>query len=141
MLDIKFIRENPELVKENIRKKFQDAKLPLVDEVIALDEKNRAAITEASELRAGRNALSNGLDDASGAVARLAGEDGRGTVLDVGSDHWVADEVGAFCSAGDAGANRADENLPRSRCGNRLVDYFRHVGGGKDDAGIGHFSG
>ena len=58
MLDIKFVRENPELVKENIRKKFQDAKLPLVDEVIALDAKNRAAITEASELRAQRNQLS-----------------------------------------------------------------------------------
>ena len=41
MLDLKFVRENPEIVKENIRKKFQDAKLPLVDEVIALDEENR----------------------------------------------------------------------------------------------------
>ena len=41
MLDIKFVRENPEIVKENIRKKFQDAKLPLVDEVIALDRENR----------------------------------------------------------------------------------------------------
>ena len=58
MLDIKFVRENPELVKENIRKKYQDAKLPLVDEVIELDAKNRAAITEASELRAQRNKLS-----------------------------------------------------------------------------------
>ena len=58
MLDIRFIRENPELVKENIRKKFQDARLPLVDEVIALDEENRAAITEASDLRAARNQLS-----------------------------------------------------------------------------------
>ena len=58
MLDIKFIRENPELVKENIRKKYQDAKLPLVDEVIAIDEKYRAAITEASDLRAQRNNLS-----------------------------------------------------------------------------------
>ena len=58
MLDIKFIRENPELVKENIKKKFQDAKLPLVDEVITLDEENRAAIKEASDLRASRNALS-----------------------------------------------------------------------------------
>ena len=58
MLDIKFVRENPEAVKENIRKKFQDAKLPLVDEVIGLDAENRAAITEASELRAARNALS-----------------------------------------------------------------------------------
>ena len=58
MLDIKFVRENPELVKDNIRKKFQDAKLPLVDEVIDLDRKNRAAIAEASDLRAMRNALS-----------------------------------------------------------------------------------
>ena len=58
MLDMKFLRENPDLVKENIKKKFQDEKLPLVDEVIELDAKNRAAITEASELRASRNALS-----------------------------------------------------------------------------------
>ena len=58
MLDIKFVRENPDAVKENIKKKFQDAKLPLVDEVIDLDAKNRAAITEASELRASRNSLS-----------------------------------------------------------------------------------
>ena len=58
MLDIRFVRENPDLVKENIKKKFQDAKLPLVDEVIQLDSKNRAAITEASDLRASRNALS-----------------------------------------------------------------------------------
>ena len=58
MLDIKFIRENPDAVKENIKKKFQDAKLPLVDELLDLDAKNRAAITEASELRASRNSLS-----------------------------------------------------------------------------------
>ncbi len=58
MLDMKFLRENPDLVRENIKKKFQDEKLPLVDEVIALDTANRAAITEASELRAKRNALS-----------------------------------------------------------------------------------
>ena len=58
MLDIKFIRENPGAVKENIKKKFQDAKLPLVDELLDLDAKNRAAITEASDLRASRNSLS-----------------------------------------------------------------------------------
>ena len=58
MLDIKFIRENPEAVKENIKKKFQDEKLPLVDKVLELDSENRAAITEASELRAQRNTLS-----------------------------------------------------------------------------------
>ncbi|MCI8423866.1 MAG: serine--tRNA ligase, partial [Lawsonibacter sp.] len=58
MLDIKFIRENPEAVKENIRKKFQETKLPLVDQVLALDEENRAAMTEANELRSARNSLS-----------------------------------------------------------------------------------
>ena len=58
MLDIKFIRENPELVKENIRKKYQDSKLPLVDEVIELDTKRRTAIAEADQLRSNRNALS-----------------------------------------------------------------------------------
>ncbi len=58
MLDIRFIRENPDLVRENIKKKFQDQKLPLVDEVLELDQKNRAAITEASDLRAQKNKLS-----------------------------------------------------------------------------------
>ena len=58
MLDIKFVRENPDIVKENIKKKFQDSKLPLVDEVIDLDAKSRAAKQEADELRAQRNKLS-----------------------------------------------------------------------------------
>ncbi len=58
MLDIKFVRENPELVKENIRKKFQDEKLPLVDEVISLDEERRAAQQEVDEIRSNRNKLS-----------------------------------------------------------------------------------
>ena len=58
MLDIKFVRDNPDAVRENIKKKFQDTKLPLVDEVLELDAKNRAAITEASDLRASRNTLS-----------------------------------------------------------------------------------
>ena len=58
MLDIKFLRENPDVVKENIKKKFQDEKLPLVDQVIALDAENRAVIAEAQELRTARNTLS-----------------------------------------------------------------------------------
>ena len=58
MLDMKFVRENPEAVKENIKKKFQDEKLPLVDEVIALDAQRRANIQEADQLRADRNRLS-----------------------------------------------------------------------------------
>jgi seryl-tRNA synthetase len=58
MLDIKFVRENPEIVKQNIRNKFQDKKLPLVDEVIALDAENRAVMQEADSLRGNRNKLS-----------------------------------------------------------------------------------
>ena len=58
MLDIKFVRENPEAVKENIRKKFQNAKLPLVDEAIALDAERREAISEGEALKAERNKLS-----------------------------------------------------------------------------------
>ncbi|MGN0524581.1 serine--tRNA ligase [Eubacterium sp.] len=58
MLDIKFVRENPELVKENIKKKFQEHKLNLVDEVIALDEERRTVISRADELRANRNKIS-----------------------------------------------------------------------------------
>ena len=58
MLDIKFLRENPDLVKENIKKKFQDSKLALVDEVIELDAKSRAVKTEADSLRANRNKVS-----------------------------------------------------------------------------------
>ena len=58
MLDIKFLRENPDVVKENIKKKFQDSKLPLVDEVIELDAKSRAIKGEADSLRANRNKVS-----------------------------------------------------------------------------------
>ena len=58
MIDLKFLRENPEVVKQNIRNKFQDAKLPLVDEVIALDEENRKAKGDADALRANRNKVS-----------------------------------------------------------------------------------
>ena len=58
MLDLKFVRENPEIVKENIKKKFQDSKLPLVDEVIALDVLSREAKQEGDALRAERNAIS-----------------------------------------------------------------------------------
>ena len=58
MLDIKFVRDNPDIVRQNIKNKFQEEKLPLVDQVLALDRENRDAITRASELRAQRNALS-----------------------------------------------------------------------------------
>ena len=57
MLDLKFVRENPDIVKQNIKNKFQDKKLPLVDEVIELDAKNRAAKKEADDLRANKNKI------------------------------------------------------------------------------------
>ena len=62
MIDIKFLRENPEVVKENIRKKFQDEKLSLVDEVIALDAESRKAKHEADDLRASRNRISKEIE-------------------------------------------------------------------------------
>ena len=58
MLDLKFVRENPDVIRKNVKKKFQDAKLPLVDEVLALDVENRNAKQEADTLRAGRNKIS-----------------------------------------------------------------------------------
>ena len=79
MLDIRFVRENPEIVKENIRKKYQDHKLPLVDEVLELDRKNRAAITEASDLRAQRNALSKANGPLFGKLKK-AGEEEKAAV-------------------------------------------------------------
>ena len=76
MIDIKFLRENPEAVKENIKKKFQDSKLPLVDEVIALDEESRKTKQEADDLRANRNKLSKEI----GALMEGGGrsQEGRG---------------------------------------------------------------
>lgn len=80
MLDIKFVRENPEIVKQNIKNKFQDSKLPLVDEVIALDGKVRELKSRGSDLRAERNSLSSAIggmmrekriDDANKAKSRV----------------------------------------------------------------------
>ena len=61
MLDIKFVRENPDIVKENIKKKFQDKKLPLVDEVIELDKKVRTLKQQGDELRTKRNSMSQAI--------------------------------------------------------------------------------
>ena len=61
MIDIKFLRENPDVVKENIKKKFQDSKLPLVDKVIALDEELRQNKKKADDLRANRNKISKSI--------------------------------------------------------------------------------
>ena len=85
MLDIKFVRENPEIVKENIRKKFQDAKLPLVDEVIDLDKKNRAAITEVEALRSQRTKLSKQIGALMGQGKKEEAEAAKKALEEVGA--------------------------------------------------------
>jgi len=80
MLDIKFLRENPEIVKENIKKKFQDEKLPLVDEVIELDAQNRAVMTEANELRAARNTLSKANGPLFGKLKKAATDEEKAAI-------------------------------------------------------------
>ena len=74
MLDIRFLRENPDLVKENIRKKFQNSKLPLVDEAIALDAEKRAAMAETESLKAERNKLSKANGPLYGQLKKCADE-------------------------------------------------------------------
>lgn len=86
MLDLKFVRENPEIVKENIRKKFQDAKLPLVDEVIALDEENRKTKKEADDLRADRNRISKQIGALMGQGKKEEAEAAKKQVTDA-SEH------------------------------------------------------
>lgn len=86
MLDLKFVRENPEIVKENIKNKFQDSKLPLVDEVIALDEQNRAAKQEGDALRAERNKLSKQIGALMGQGKKEEAEEMKRKVTDA-SDH------------------------------------------------------
>ena len=88
MLDIKFVRENPDAVKENIKKKFQDAKLPLVDEVIEKDAQYRAALKEVEALKAARNKLSkaNGPQYFSQLAALFCSIEATGSVtLSIGS--------------------------------------------------------
>ena len=80
MLDIKFVRENPEAVKENIRKKFQNAKLPLVDEAIALDAERRQAIADGEALKAERNKLSKANGPLFGRLKKCTDEAEKATI-------------------------------------------------------------
>ncbi|MBQ9196927.1 MAG: serine--tRNA ligase, partial [Clostridia bacterium] len=83
MIDINLIRNNPDLVRENIKKKFQDAKLPLVDEVIDLDKKNREAIQRADYLRSQRNAISKQIGQLMGQGKRDEAEAAKQQVKDM----------------------------------------------------------
>lgn len=89
MLDLKFVRENPEIVKENIKKKFQDSKLPLVDEVIELDEQNRSAKQEGDALRAERNKLSKQIGALMGQGKKEEAEELKKKVTDA-SEHLAS---------------------------------------------------
>ncbi len=88
MLDLRFVRENPEIVKQNIRNKFQDAKLPLVDEVIELDEENRKVKKEADDLRANRNKISKQIGALMGQGKKEEAEEVKKQVT-AASDHLV----------------------------------------------------
>ena len=86
MLDLRFVRENSEIVKQNIRNKFQDSKLPLVDEVIALDEENRKVKKEADDLRASRNKISKQIGALMGQGKKEEAEEVKKQVTEA-SDH------------------------------------------------------
>ena len=92
MLDIKFLRENPDIVRENIKKKFQDAKLPLVDEVIELDAEKRATQQKADSLRASRNKLSKQIGALMGQGKKAEAEEVKAQVK-AQSDELIAAEA------------------------------------------------
>ena len=92
MLDIKFLRENPEIVRENIRKKYQDYRLPLVDEAIKLDAENRAIKQEVEDLRAKRNRLSKEIGKLMGQKKR---EEAEAVKAEVSADGARIDELSA----------------------------------------------
>ena len=89
MLDLKFVRENPDIVKQNIRNKFQDEKLPLVDEVIALDVKRRETQQEADDLRANRKKISKQIGALMGQGKKEEAEACKKQVTDA-SEHLAA---------------------------------------------------
>ena len=112
MLDIKFVRENPDAVKENIRKKFQNAKLPLVDEAIALDAEKRACQQEAEQLKAERNRLSKANGPLFGQLKKCDDEAKRAELqaqIDANNDAVKADAD--RMAALDARAEAAAEQL------------------------------
>lgn len=92
MIDIKFLRENPDIVRENIKKKFQDAKLPLVDEVIELDAEKRATQQKADSLRASRNKLSKQIGTLMGQGKKAEAEEVKAQVK-AQSDELIAAEA------------------------------------------------
>ena len=99
MLDIKFVRQNPELVKENIKKKFQDEKLPLVDEVIELDEKLRSAKTRGDDLRKIRNEVSREIGGLMKAGEKEKAEEAKKRVAEIADELEALEKQEEECQA------------------------------------------
>ncbi len=129
MLDIKFLRENPEIVKQNIRNKFQDQKLGLVDEVIELDAQKRAAQQEADGLRADRNKLSKQIGALMGQGKKDEAEEvnisysltvtsGKAKLVYVSPDGIVS--TLAECIAGEESEKSASDSIEAKAGENRI---------------------
>ena len=99
MLDIKFVRETPDIVKQNIKNKFQDSKLELVDEVIELDQKNRDIKNELQSLQANRNKLSKQIGALMGQGKKEEAEE-EDIVVPVKSSGVAGKVIGSICLVG-----------------------------------------
>ncbi len=123
MLDIKFLRENPDLVKENIKKKFEDQKLPLVDEVIELDLKNRSLLQEVQELQAARN-------KASKEIGKLMGQGKKEEAMAIKND--IAEDGKKIAELEKAQKETAEEIRKRMLVIPQMIDPSVPIG--KDDS-------
>jgi seryl-tRNA synthetase len=121
MIDIKFLRENPDIVKENIKKKFQDAKLPLVDEVIALDAESRKTQQEADNLRGQKNKIAKQIGGLMGMVKKA---EAAGDVAEAEAKKKEADALKAQSVANDARLAELEEKEPQLTARIREIMYM-----------------
>ena len=121
MIDIKFLRENPDIVKENIKKKFQDAKLPLVDEVIALDAESRKTQQEADNLRGQKNKIAKQIG---GLMGMMKKAEAAGDVAEAEAKKKEADALKAQSIANDARLAELEEKEPQLTARIREIMYM-----------------
>ncbi|MBP5670118.1 MAG: serine--tRNA ligase [Lachnospiraceae bacterium] len=121
MIDIKFLRENPDIVKENIKKKFQDAKLPLVDEVIALDAESRKTPQEADNLRGQKNKLAKQIG---GLMGMMKKAEAAGDMAEAEAKKKEADALKAQSVANDARLAELEEKEPQLTARIREIMYM-----------------
>jgi seryl-tRNA synthetase len=120
MIDIKFLRENPEIVKENIKKKFQDEKLPLVDEVIALDAESRKVQQEADNLRSQKNKLAKQIG---GLMGQIKKAEGAGNAAEAEEKKKEAESLKAQSVADDARLAELEAKEPEFQAKIREIMY------------------